>query len=105
MNHSDMTALHEAMEQQTISVTKAGISTVLKCKTTIVAAANPDRGSFVSGATFREQVNLPSSILSRFDLTFRVLEVRYVRNSVPPCPPRPRLRYFCESRQRQDISI
>lgn len=76
MNMSDMTALHEAMEQQTISVSKAGISTMLRCKTTIIAAGNPTGGSFEPQKTLREQIDMPPSILSRFDLIFRLEDIR-----------------------------
>ncbi len=70
----DRAALHEAMEQQTISVAKAGIVTTFKADTAILAAANPKRGRFDPYQNPIEQINIEPTILSRFDLLFIVKE-------------------------------
>lgn len=73
MRADDRTAIHEAMEQHTISIAKAGIVATLNARTSILAAANPRRGRWNPYKATAENLNLPSTILSRFDLIF-VLE-------------------------------
>ena len=68
MNDQDRTSIHEAMEQQTISVSKAGIVTSLRARCTVIAAANPIGGRYDSSRTFAENVDLTEPILSRFDI-------------------------------------
>merc|ERR1719174_52300 len=68
MNEQDRTSIHEAMEQQSISVSKAGIVTTLQARCSIVAAANPIGGQYDSGATFADNVELTAPILQRFDI-------------------------------------
>ncbi|CAL8139298.1 unnamed protein product [Orchesella dallaii] len=68
MNDADRTSIHEAMEQQSISISKAGIVTNLKARCAIMAAANPMGGSYDSSLTFSENVDLTEPILSRFDI-------------------------------------
>lgn len=70
MSENDRSAIHEAMEQHQISISKAGIVTTLNARTGIAAAANPKWGRYESNRTFTENVNLPEPILSRFDLIF-----------------------------------
>jgi replicative DNA helicase Mcm len=70
MNENDRSAIHEAMEQHTISVAKAGIVATLNARTGILAAANPKFGRYEPHRTFSENVNLSPAILSRFDLVF-----------------------------------
>ncbi|MCK4848379.1 MAG: minichromosome maintenance protein MCM, partial [Candidatus Heimdallarchaeota archaeon] len=73
MRSDDRTAIHEAMEQHTISIAKAGIVATLNARTSILAAANPKRGRWNPFRATSANLNLPSTILSRFDLMF-VLE-------------------------------
>lgn len=68
MNEQDRTSIHEAMEQQSISVSKAGIVTSLHARCAVVAAANPIGGQYDSGATFADNVELTDPILQRFDV-------------------------------------
>ena len=68
MNDQDRTSIHEAMEQQTISISKAGIVTTLQARCAVVAAANPIGGRYNSTAPFNANVELTEPILSRFDI-------------------------------------
>lgn len=70
MAKEDRSALHEAMEQQSISVAKAGITATLRCRCALLGAANPKLGRFDEYAPIAEQINMPPSLLSRFDLIF-----------------------------------
>lgn len=70
MQKEDRSALHEAMEQQSISVAKAGITATLKSRCALLGAANPKMGRFDPWTPISEQINLPPSLLSRFDLIF-----------------------------------
>ncbi|GBE54787.1 MCM2/3/5 family protein [archaeon BMS3Bbin15] len=72
METNDRSAMHEAMEQQSVSIAKAGILATFRSRCSILAAANPKYGRFDDYKALSEQVNLPPSILSRFDLIFFV---------------------------------
>lgn len=74
MDEADRTALHEVMEQQTVSIAKAGIITSLNARTSILAASNPKYGRWRRNATPTENVNLPPALLSRFDLLWLLLD-------------------------------
>ena len=74
MDPHDQVAIHEAMEQQTISITKAGIQATLNARASILAAANPIHGRYDRSKTLRANVQLSAPILSRFDLFFVVLD-------------------------------
>ncbi|MGI6022777.1 MAG: minichromosome maintenance protein MCM [Methanoculleus sp.] len=70
MAREDRSALHEAMEQQSISLAKAGITATLKSRCALLGAANPKLGRFDQFVPIAEQINMPPSLLSRFDLIF-----------------------------------
>ena len=74
MDISDQVAIHEAMEQQTISIAKAGIHATLNARTSILAAANPIGGRYNRKATLRANINMSAPIMSRFDLFFVILD-------------------------------
>ncbi len=74
MDTADRSALHEAMEQQTVSIAKAGIVATLKAQTAIIAAANPYSGRYDRYKTPTQNIRLPPSLLSRFDLIFIVID-------------------------------
>ncbi|MCI5867783.1 MAG: minichromosome maintenance protein MCM [Methanosphaera sp.] len=72
MREEDRSAIHEALEQQTISIAKAGIMATLNSRCSVLAAANPKFGRFDRYKSIPEQIELPPPILSRFDLIFIV---------------------------------
>jgi DNA replication licensing factor MCM5 len=76
MRPEDRVAIHEAMEQQTISIAKAGITTVLNTRCSVLAAANPLYGSWDETTELGDQLDMATTILSRFDLIFLVKDVR-----------------------------
>lgn len=72
MRDEDRVAIHEAMEQQTISIAKAGITTVLNSRTSVLAAANPIYGRYDDMKSPGENIDFQTTILSRFDMIFIV---------------------------------
>lgn len=76
MRTIDRVAIHEAMEQQTISIAKAGITTILNSRTSVLAAANPVMGRYDDLKHAAEQIDFQSAILSRFDCIFIVRDIR-----------------------------
>merc|ERR1712179_883079 len=74
MNEGTRSVLHEVMEQQTLSIAKAGIIAQLNARTSILAAANPIESQWNGKKTIVENVNLPHTLLSRFDLIFLILD-------------------------------
>ena len=74
MEEKDQVAIHEAMEQQTISITKAGIQATLNARTSVLAAANPIMGRYDKNKTLRNNLNISPPLMSRFDLFYIVID-------------------------------
>ena len=75
MSPEDRTALHEALEQQTITIAKANIQATLRSETTVLAAANPKLGRFDPYTPIASQIELPSTLINRFDLIFPIRDL------------------------------
>lgn len=75
MNKEDRDAMHEALEQQSVSISKANIQATLKCETTVLAAANPKWGRFDPYEILGKQIDLPPALISRFDLIFPIRDL------------------------------
>lgn len=98
MNDQDRTSIHEAMEQQTISISKAGIVTTLQARCGIIAAANPIGGRYNSTIPFSSNVELTEPILSRFDI------LCVVRDTVDPAEDERLARFIVGSHSRSHPS-
>ncbi|MBI2145439.1 minichromosome maintenance protein MCM [Candidatus Woesearchaeota archaeon] len=75
MSEEDTGAMHEALEQQSVSVAKANIQATLMSRTTVLAAANPKYGRFDPYGNIAEQINLPPALINRFDLIFTIKDL------------------------------
>jgi replicative DNA helicase Mcm len=117
MSQDDRDAMHEALEGQTVTISKANIQATLRAETTVLAAANPKFGRFDPYELIPKQIDLPSTLINRFDLIFPirdlpdkdkderlasfVLNLHQSQDSVTPEIDSRRLRkYFAYSRQR-----
>ncbi|KAJ5884799.1 Nucleic acid-binding OB-fold [Penicillium taxi] len=96
MNDQDRTSIHEAMEQQTISISKAGIVTTLQARCSVVAAANPTGGRYNATKPFSQNVELTEPILSRFDI------LCVVRDLVDPTEDERLANFVIESHHRSN---
>ncbi|MGB0653425.1 MAG: minichromosome maintenance protein MCM [Thermoplasmatota archaeon] len=74
MSSQDQSSMHQAMEQQEISVAKAGISATLKSRCAVIGAANPKLGRFDEYESLHGQIDMPPALLSRFDLIFALTD-------------------------------
>lgn len=74
MDQRDTSAMHEAMEQQTVTIAKAGIMATLNSRCSILAAANPKFGRYDPMKTIAEQIDFPPPLLSRFDIIFKLVD-------------------------------
>ena len=76
MSKDDTSSMHEALEGQTVTISKANIQATLRCETTVLAAANPKFGRFDPySKTIAEQIELPSTLINRFDLIFPIKDM------------------------------
>jgi replicative DNA helicase Mcm len=75
MSQEDVSAMHEALEQQTISISKANVQATLTARTTVLAAANPKLGRFDPYELIGKQINMPLPLINRFDLIFPVRDL------------------------------
>ncbi len=75
MDKEDRAAMHEALEQQSVSISKANIQATLRAETTVLAAANPKLGRFNPRESIATQIDLPPTLINRFDLIFPIKDV------------------------------
>jgi replicative DNA helicase Mcm len=75
MEEEDASAMHEALEQQSITISKANIQATLKAQTTVLAAANPKYGRFDPYDVIAKQIDMPSTLINRFDLIFPIRDI------------------------------
>jgi replicative DNA helicase Mcm len=75
MTEEDTSAMHEAMAQQTVTISKANIQATLRARTSVIAAANPKLGRFDPYQPIAAQIDLPPALINRFDLIFPVRDI------------------------------
>jgi len=75
MDESDRSAMHEAMEQQTITISKANVQATLRAETSVLAAANPKFGRFDPYQPIAQQIDLPPTLINRFDVIFTLRDI------------------------------
>ncbi|MCX6709835.1 MAG: minichromosome maintenance protein MCM [Candidatus Woesearchaeota archaeon] len=75
MSNEDRSSMHEALEQQTVSISKANIQATLMARTTVLAAANPKQGRFNFYDSIAKQIDLPPTLINRFDLIFPIKDL------------------------------
>ena len=80
MDKDDTSAMHEALEQQSITISKANIQATLRCETTVLAAANPKFGRFDPYDTPANQIDMPPALINRFDLIFPIKDIPDAKN-------------------------
>ncbi|KAJ1968055.1 MCM DNA helicase complex subunit mcm6, partial [Dimargaris verticillata] len=99
MDITDQVAIHEAMEQQTISIAKAGIHATLNARTSILAAANPIAGRYNKRLTLKQNIAMTAPIMSRFDLFFVMVDEGNEASDYNLA------RYICNVHMRKDQAI
>jgi replicative DNA helicase Mcm len=80
MSEQDQSSMHEAMEQQTVTINKANIQATLNAQTSVLAAANPKFGRFDPNQGIPQQINLPPALINRFDIIFTLRDIPSVEN-------------------------
>lgn len=75
MDPNDRSAMHEAMEQQTITISKANVQATLRAETSVLAAANPKFGRFDPSQPIAQQIDLPPTLINRFDIIFTLRDI------------------------------
>ena len=100
MNGDDRTAMHEAMEQQQVSIAKAGIVMTLPAKTSVLSAANPKYGKYDNDLSLTENINLPVPLLSRMDMIWLIVDV--VDKDLDSAKAHHILRNFRDEESQQD---
>lgn len=80
MDQTDQSAMHEAMEQQTVTISKANVQATLKAQTSVLAAANPKFGRFDPSQGIPQQINLPPALINRFDMIFTMRDIPNLKN-------------------------